>query len=310
MAGIAIGRRPAKGGVLVAIHALDLAVRTFQGKGQRIVVERGLLPGLGRVAGGAVLAQIAPVGVVLLMAGVAVLGRGPEIGGGAGVGMAASTAGSVVGALQRKSQLVVVKSGAVAVDAVVAGQAAIAKGTAVGLHKDGIHFAVTLGTGGRIKLGHVLAVAVGADKIITPRGSSVALQGKTGGLVGKAVAREAGQRRVGASVLTVAEEAGPDAAGGVQRTVEAGRIGQLALHLHVARQAAVGHRLCTPGRRMAGRAAAANLGMGAHTAQRLGTRLGVERARGKEAAAPEQQHKGYRHHGEPRGDEALGGQAS
>ena len=63
--------------VKVTLRALCLEVRPAQREGGLAVVKGRLLPALYRVAGGAVLPQLAVVGIVGLMAGGAVLGRAP-----------------------------------------------------------------------------------------------------------------------------------------------------------------------------------------------------------------------------------------
>ena len=91
MARIAVGRCALQNLINMAILAGDVDVFAIQFEGGQVVFEGGLCPASGGVAGTTIGAKPTLVGILRRVAGVAVLGGGPEVCNGTGIDMALGT---------------------------------------------------------------------------------------------------------------------------------------------------------------------------------------------------------------------------
>ena len=140
------------------------------------MVESGLLPIDWRMAGGAVRAIAALVRIILGVAVKAAGNRVLQIFGRARPGVAVLAWQGAVLAFQREEIPVMVEFAAVAINAIVAGQAAFCKNCTVCLYVFSIDLRMAIGADGDVKLGKIIVVTVAAGEIVTTGSFAVRLQ--------------------------------------------------------------------------------------------------------------------------------------
>lgn len=143
--GGAILGRAFEDAVLVTGRTGHHAVFARQFKGGTIVVEGTRFPTAGTMAGGAVCAERALMGVVALVAGVTVLGRGFQVGQGTRANVALGAFGLGVLSAQLERDQVMVEGGTVRVHSVVACDAVCPEGEDVFLREGQVHLQVAVG---------------------------------------------------------------------------------------------------------------------------------------------------------------------
>lgn len=166
------------------------------------MVENGVFPRIGGVAGFTGCAKFAVVDVIGLMAGVALGGGCGEIFGLARTWVAVGTHSPRVFPGKREKRLGVVKL-AKAVYTIVAGAAVFTKIGAVLLYVSGIEFGMAGGTFGGIKTAHALGVAIFTEHRATIFKGLVRGKAKAYLLVRKIFKRETGERGIATAMFGV-----------------------------------------------------------------------------------------------------------
>ena len=265
------------------IHSSVLANQFERGQ---VVVDGSRCPAVRGVTLTAVLAQATLVSVVFGMAGCAVLGgvlqRGQSGGCIRGVALPAGYRGMFSG--ERKSDPGMIEGMAIAVDAVMTGQAVLAKAGYVALGKRPIDNTVTRAAYRRIKAGIAVGMAARTLEGRAVGHFGMGFEGEAQLIVRKVLRIELGQGCVWPAVVSVAGRAAAFFSLSSHDIVKVVGVG---LEIGVAGQAAVAHRLTAEGSRMT-LGAFLDGGVGFHATQRKAAVLGVKRPWAEQDASAQQ----------------------
>ena len=278
------------------IHGSVLANQFERGQ---VVVNGSRCPAIRGMALPAVLAQATLVCVILGVAGSAVLGcvlqRGQGGGCIRGVALPAGNRGMFSG--EGKGALGMIEGMAIAVDAIMTGQAVLTKTGHVALGKSHINNTVTRAAHRRIEAGIAVGMAARTLESRAVGHFGMGIEGETQLFVREVLRIEPGQGCVWPAVVGVAGGAAVYFSLSSHDIVKVIGVG---LEIGVAGQAAVAHRLAAERSRMA-LGAVLNGGVGFHATQRKTAVLGVKRPRAEQDAAAQQGDAGIEDDNDQRG---------
>ena len=164
MAGNAGGIQPLEPAVLMAILTSRIQMFACQGEIGTAVIEFRIPPAGWIMAGRAIGAELPFMLILVLMAGITILGCGGKVRPGTGAGVAFFAGRAGMTALQFKGKSGVTEPPAKVIGPIVTIQADRTVRLDMGRGKDGIDLYVAAGAGIRCEGGDVIRVAVGADE--------------------------------------------------------------------------------------------------------------------------------------------------
>lgn len=228
MAGETIAGSPLKNVVDMAIVASNCQMLAIQFERGKVVVKGGRRPARRGVAGTAIGAQPAFMGILTGMAGEAVLGGGAQVFQRPGVDMAASAGNLCMQAHQWKIIFIVVKIAPIGVQSIMAGKTAIPKGDRMLHGERTVNPGVAGFAGSLIELGEIVAdMAIAASKGSLVWFDAMGFKRITLGLMRKFESARIGQRGIQTAMVGVTDLAGCFGIGQVQGAVQPGGVGPL-----------------------------------------------------------------------------------